>query len=84
MTAVEDPERGMMHNVSTEKHLPSLPITVPTVDSRAKPLDVKKVEAGLPNIPVAPNGKALNDKSTKAKKRTSRWISFQLWFNTYR
>jgi hypothetical protein len=80
MTAIEDPEKGMMDKVFSQDK--SLPIAAPTSLPPAinNPL---KSDASPPGIHmVSPSEKGSNEKAKK--KKTSRWIRFQLWFNTYR
>jgi hypothetical protein len=65
-----------MHNVFLEHN--NLPRQITSATSQQ--FVAGSNPSGIPVVPL--NGQASDEKSAKAK--TSRWIRFQLWFNTYR
>ncbi|CAG7846059.1 SubName: Full=Uncharacterized protein {ECO:0000313/EMBL:ENI11109.1} [Serendipita indica DSM 11827] len=78
----DDAEKGVYENM---QRLPILPPRItPTVSNPMIPL---KPEAACPRSPPAEKpseDKPVQKKPPPPKRKVSRWILFQLWFNTYR
>lgn len=87
-TPIEDPEKAI---AVQEIALPSFPVSATTtvrssyVDLAKKPVDGEKKTAEVSSavVPAKKDGSA-PAKKPKPKSKVSRWIRYQLWFNTYR
>lgn len=84
---IDDPEKGTMEQVEQ-----SAPVALPTprtnvsrdaqvVDLTRKVQDPEKKPADLSIVPLVQTSKPA---AVKKPRKVSRWIRFQLWFNTYR
>ena len=85
---IDDPEKGIeIQDIA----LPSFPESATTtvrssyVDLAKKPVDEEKktIEVSTAVVPAKKDSSA-PAKKAKPKSKVSRWIRFQLWFNTYR
>lgn len=74
----EDPEKGMLDISMNQLTVVSFDIEKNKTDSTNVHTDIKSVD--LPSAPKPPTAKP----PTKPKKKVSKWILWQLWFNTYR
>lgn len=88
-STIEDPEKGIEVQ---DIPLPSFPVSATTtvrssyVDLAKKPVDEEKkaTEFSSAIVPAKKDGGAAPAKKSKPKSKVSRWVRFQLWFNTYR
>ena len=82
-TIVDDPEKGTLEVVLPAIPVQSQPSQDATINNLSRPgADDEKKGADLTVVPVL--AQKSSPPSKKPKRRVSRWIRFQLWFNTYR
>lgn len=82
---VDDPEKGTMEQVE----LPMQPTPRTNVSRDARIVDMthnaaKDPEKKVAELPVVPLVETNKPAAPKKPRKVSRWIRFQLWFNTYR
>lgn len=78
---VDDPEKAVLDTLTP---LPVLPVSSKAViQDAAVGLAAQSGKEARPDLALA-KAKKNPASSNKPKRRASRWIRFQLWFNTYR
>ena len=83
-TIVDDPEKGTLEVVLPTVPVLSQPSQDSTVNSLSRPAADEKKVADITVVPaMVPTSKHASA-AQKPKRKVSRWIQLQLWFNTYR
>lgn len=86
---VDDPEKGTMEQVEQTTTIPMQPTPRTNVSRDARIVDLTHSAATDPEkkpteLPLVPLVEANKPAAPKKLRKVSRWIRFQLWFNTYR